>query len=110
MVNRFKQLAAGVVALATTGAAIAGPGFPRPFPPPGARYYSEPAYPARPDAWIAPAVTGAIVGAVLVAQPRTVVVERPVQVIESAPGKTYKRVEIYIPECQCYRTYDVPID
>jgi|GEM_PF-5404232 len=109
---RLKQFAAAVIALAATGATLAGPGHPRPVGPPGVHGHPRYVYPARPGPgpWVVPAVTGGIVGAVIASQPRTVVVERPVRLVEPGSGTTYKRVEIFIPECNCYRTYDVPLD
>jgi hypothetical protein len=100
-------LAVSALTLAGTTAAVAGPGpF---FGPPG------PPLPPRPGpwgGWIAPLVTGTVLGAVIASEPRTVVVETPAssQAANQASETVYKRVSIYIPECRCYRTYDVPID
>lgn len=101
------RLAASIVVFASTTTAVAGPGpF---FGPPG--NLSRP-YPAPPGGWIAPLVTGAVVGAVVASQPRTVVVERPLpsQPVDQTSATTFKRVTVYIPECNCYRAYDVPLD
>jgi hypothetical protein len=54
-----------------------------------------------------------VLGAVIASQPRTVVVQPapvPVQPASPTPGTVYKRVQVYIPECNCYRTFDVPIN
>ena len=65
-------LAASVIALVSTTAAIAGPG--PYFGPPGHRPHP---HPAPWEGWIAPLVTGTVIGAVIASEPRTVVVERP---------------------------------
>lgn len=100
-------LAASVIALVSTTAAVAGPGpF---FGPPG--HFPNPR-PGPWGGWIAPLVTGAAIGAVIASEPRTVVVERPLQAqpVDQTTDTLYKRVKIYIPECKCYREYDVPIN
>lgn len=100
-------LAPSVIALVSTTAAIAGPG--PYFGPPGHRPHP---HPAPWEGWIAPLVTGTVIGAVIASEPRAVVVERPLpsQPVEQASDTIYKRVRVYIPECNCYRTYDVPIN
>ncbi|NEX17991.1 MAG: hypothetical protein C1943_15570 [Halochromatium sp.] len=108
--HRLIPVFSGLIALVLAFGAVAGAGRPEPWGPPGAPAYPRPFHPAGPDVWVLPAVTGAIIGAAIASQPRTVVIEQPTPVTEIKPGTTYKRVQIYIPECQCYRTYEVPID
>lgn len=68
--------------------------------------------------WVAPLVLGGIVGAVIANQNRPVYVPPPPPVIYY-PGQVYpdytyrpmyKMVDIYIPECNCYRSVPVQIN
>jgi hypothetical protein len=108
----ISAIAASVVIAASTSAVVAGP--PGPWGPPGPPRHPWPHYPPPPDGWVAPLIAGTVLGAVIASQPRTVVVSEPpppaVEEPPPPPGKVYKRVTIYIPECRCYRAVDVPID
>lgn len=111
MRHSFTTLAATIIVTLAANTAVAGP-----FGPPG-----PPAHPVYPrpgpgpgpgNGWILPLVTGTVLGTVIASQPRTVVVGQPapVQPVSPAPSTVYKRVQIYVPECNCYRTFDVPVD
>ena len=64
--------------------------------------------------WVVPLIVGGVVGSIITNQ------RRPVEVYESAPvyvpngpythRPMYKAVDIYIPECNCYRTVHVQIN
>lgn len=66
--------------------------------------------------WVAPLVIGGVIGAVIASQPREVYVQpapvyippRPVYP-EYTPRTMWRRVDVYIPECNCYRTIDVQV-
>jgi len=115
MRHSITTLAATTILTAVATSAVAGPG-PRPggpFGPPPPPAYPAPPHPGPGNGWVLPLVTGTVLGAVIASQPRTVVVQPapvPVQPASPTPGTVYKRVQVFIPECNCYRTFDVPIN
>ncbi len=68
--------------------------------------------------WVAPLIIGGVVGAVIANQNRPVYTQPPV-VYEQVPVYTYpqynyrpmyKMVDVFIPECSCYRSVQVQIN
>ena len=64
--------------------------------------------------WVGPAVIGAAIGGVLIAAQRgysqpAPVYYPPVQYQYQQPQTMFKRVDVYIPECNCTRTIEVQI-
>lgn len=68
------------------------------------------------DRWVAPLILGTIIGGVIASRPsepvQPVYVQPPVYVpppvyYEARP--MYKLVDLYIPECNCYRTFRIQV-
>lgn len=64
--------------------------------------------------WIAPLIIGGVIGAVIANQNQPPVYQQQSPIYTSPPvyqqAPIYKNVEVYIPECSCYRVVTVQIN